>query len=404
MRAFVRKLGVGLGLALVILGVSAGMSGAAGGTAVPPAIHVAPQAGPPGLTFTLTGEHLTKGTTYNVLLCPKGDLGDVPCGYVGSYLGPLRQFTADASAQVPAGTTGVIPDVVAGSYAIEAFSGNAVVAFASFEVTAPTLSIAPASGAAGLSVTLSGQGFGPGASYTVCMLQPTDAACGYTGIAIGEFTVDASGSVPAGAHVAIPGSAPGGYKLGVFLKDGTPTIIASGQFTVTAPSLTLASAAAPGGSQIGATGSGYAPGREYLLCLVPAGATQCGGIGTYVARFTADSSGAMPAGTSAAIPTSAPGQYAIGILIPNSTATLLVSTPFRLLAGTPAPPTAATATPAPTSAPTVTVAPSAAPDGTSSADSGGSLLPLLLLIVLLVIAGVVFVLWRRRQQEAKKLA
>src|SRR5262245_57986611 len=106
MRASVRRLGAGLALLSMLLGWAAAIPASVRGGTPPPAIHVDPASGPPGQAFTLTGEHLTGGVTYELLICPLGDLAGTPCGYSGANLVGLPSFTALEDGTVPPGTTG----------------------------------------------------------------------------------------------------------------------------------------------------------------------------------------------------------------------------------------------------------------------------------------------------------
>ena len=201
MRLADRRSGAGLVLAVALLGSGLGGPGVLG--VVPQhAINVAPAAGAPGQSVTLTGEGLGPGLVYEVLVCPTGDVGATPCGYSGANLIGLGEFTADADGHIPAGTTGVIPNLLAGDYAIEVFSGSAVVGSGPFSVTAPTLTVSPGGGPSGLSVAVGGSAYAPGATYVICLVPEAEVACGGVGIPLADFTADGTGAVPPGCGPA----------------------------------------------------------------------------------------------------------------------------------------------------------------------------------------------------------
>jgi hypothetical protein len=399
MRAPGRRRWAGLALLSILVGGSAAVPILAdGATQAPPAIHVNPTSGPPGELFELTGEHLIGGTTYQVLICPKGDLAGTPCGYSGANLVGLSQLTTLQDGSVPAGTTARIPDLLAGPFAIEVIASSGVVASTPFDVLAPTLAATPDQGPSGWAVAFTGSGFGAGASFTICFVAVTEPNCGGSGIYLGEFTADASGGVPNATSVTIPGALPGEFKLGAFLKDNNAIVIAADAFRVVAPTLQLIASEGPAGMAIPADGAGYAAGAKYVICLVPAGAAQCGGVGTYIGTFTADGTGAIPDGTIARIPpTATAGGVSIGVLLADSTPVLLTSVPFAITAGTAPPATSAAATPgATTAAAAATPSPSGNGSPAASGDGGG-MLWLLLLLLVVVVGG--FLYWRRRSER-----
>ncbi len=91
-------------------------------------------------------------------------------------------------------------------------------------------------------VTLTGNGYAPSTTYTVCMVPVGTVDCGYTGdreetppgIYIGTFTADANGRIPSGVKVTIPLLPPGQESIGVFMPSGGFILIAQVQFTLTA--------------------------------------------------------------------------------------------------------------------------------------------------------------------------
>jgi hypothetical protein len=394
-----RRVVVALIVPLLFAAFVGGVPGASAADPTP-TIATAVDSGPPGLTLGISGAQFQAGTTYGLCLLPPDK---VQCGYFGSDLG---SFTADAGGSVPAGTRIRVPGVLAGSYHLVATAPGtaAIVAATVFSVTAPTLSLDPPAGPGGLVVAVTGSGYGPAAVYSLCIVPSGAVQCGGAGILLGDVTADGSGNLPAGTTVTIPGQLADSYDIGVMLKGAAlPNLITTEPFVEVGPTIALGPATGPGGTTAILTGAGLAPGGRYTVCIVPPAATRCGGAGTNLASFTADSSGAIPAGMTVTIPVGDPGAYPVGILLNDSTPFLLGSVTFARTAGT-APP--ATPPGEPTAAPGATPAaagsgglaspaPSAAP-AASDQGSGGTILWILVVLAIIAVIVVGLVVSRRR--------
>jgi hypothetical protein len=370
----------------------------------PPTLAVNPTSGPPGLPVAISGSGYAAGTTYGLCILPAGK---TKCGYEGANLiggAPAEHFTAASDGTVPTGTTGIIPDLPAGAYRIvsTAPGTGAIVAGSDFSVTAPTFGVDPATGPGGATATLAITGGAPTTAYTVCMTTSGLSGCGGTGIVLGNVTTDTTGALGAGTTVHVPGLATGSYEIGIYLANANDVFLASQSFAETAPTLSLSASSGAAGSMVTVSGTGYAAGASYQLCLVPAGATQCGGVGVDLVVFQADASGAIPANTTATMPAVPPASYDVVVLVASSTPWALVSQPYELGAGiatNPAPSLtpAATVAAAPALA---TVAPLASAAPTGSETGAGLGLPLVLIVILvLVVLAVAFWLSRRRRRE-----
>lgn len=399
LRSLAPRLGLGLLLSLGAVAAPAGSLAAAAATPAPPTIMPAVDAGPPGLAVPLTGDHFNAGTTYGLCLQPSGATAN--CGYAGSDLG---SFTADAGGNVPAGARFEVPNVLAGTFQVLATApGTAeVVAAAPFSVTSPSLALDSNAGPAGLVVTVSGTGYGPGAAYILCIAATGAPQCGGAGIDLGRVTADASGALPAGTTVTIPGQLPASYTIGIRLDaGGIPYLIATVPFVEVSPTMLLNPAGGPGGTLATITGAGLAPGAKYVVCIVAPAQSQCGGAGTNLGAFTADAGGAVPAGTTVVIPLGDPGDYPVGILLADSQPFLIGSVTFSRTAGT-APPVSSTGPSAPgDSSPALSPAaaspsPSAAP-ASSEQGGGGPIVWILLALGIVAIIVIGLVLARRRQ-------
>lgn len=360
-------------------------------------ISVSPTSGAPGQTFTISGSGYAAGTTYGLCILP-ADKGK--CGFDGADIAAPSSFAAAAGGVIPTGTSGRVPNLLAGAYKVASFAPDGVIiATTPFTVTAPVLSIVPTSGASGTKATLTLSGGAPNTSYTVCA-DPLDVpACGGVGIEMGDFTTDASGVFPAGTVVRIPDQLPATYHIGIHIQNGGATLIATADFVETAPTITLGISGGPAGTVITVTGTGFAPGATYQLCLVSGDANQCGGAGTILGGFEAGPTGAIPDGLTVTAPAANPAADLVGVLLVDSAPWLLASAPFALGAGTAVPAvTPPTQTPASTPvAATPTPAPSSAPAG---AESGGGTFPWVLLVILLIVVVALAFWYSRRRRES----
>jgi hypothetical protein len=213
-------------------------------------VSVAPESGPSGLLVTLAGSGYFPGARYQVCV---GAFGNKSCGFEyvsAAYIttidefATLGNFTADSAGKIPAGMRMAIPDLFGRSYSIGVARDGESVFFTSttFTVESPALSIGVVTVGPRANVTLTGTGYAPSTTYTVCMVPVGTVDCGYTGdreetppgIYIGTFTADAKGSIPPGTKVTIPLLPPGQESIGVFIPSGGFILIAQVQFTLTA--------------------------------------------------------------------------------------------------------------------------------------------------------------------------
>jgi hypothetical protein len=213
-------------------------------------LSVTPGHGPSGLDVNLAGNGYVPGVTYQVCI---GGYGNATCGFrytSADYLttidefAMLGSFVADSAGSIPAGTTVTVPDLFGGTYLIGVVPDGKGVFFVSapFKVEPPTLSVGLVTVAAGASVTLTGGGYAPSTTYTVCFVPVGTVDCGYTGdreetppgFHLGTFAADAAGSIPSGTVMVIPLRPPGQYAIGVFQVSGGYILISEVQFTVTA--------------------------------------------------------------------------------------------------------------------------------------------------------------------------
>lgn len=228
-------------------------SSSSGSTAPIPtsaSLAVTPATGPSGLAVTISGAGYVPGVKYQVCV----GTGNSDCGYEyssGGYpanigrFATLGSFTADSAGSIPTGTTVTIPDLFGGDYSIGVvpYSQEAFFVSAPFTVVAPTLFLSASAAAAGSSLTLTGSGYAPSTTYTVCVVPSGTVDCAYSGdreeeppgYLVGNFTADAGGNIPPGTTVTTPSQPPIQAAVGVFLPSAGNILISETQFTVTAP-------------------------------------------------------------------------------------------------------------------------------------------------------------------------
>lgn len=154
---------------------------------------------------------------------------------------------------------------------------------------------------AGACTTLTSTGWAPN---TAVAFQLTDASGAPVGSPL-TVTTDATGAVPAGTCLPVPaGTAPGDYTVVGTDPSGTT---GTGSVTVYDPALTAQSPVAPGDCSA-LTSTGWIPGTTVTFQLTDASGASVGSPVT----ATADTSGAIPAGTCVPIPAgTAPGSYTV---------------------------------------------------------------------------------------------
>lgn len=211
-------------------------------------LSVTPATGPSGLVATISGAGYVPGVKYQVCLG-----GNSTCGLEyssGGYIAnigkfaTLGSFTADSAGRVPSGTTVTIPDLFGGDYSIGVvpYGQEAFFVSAAFFVVTPTLFLSATAAAAGSSLTLTGSGYAPSTTYTVCVVPSGTVDCAYSGdreeeppgYLVGSFTADAGGNIPAGTKVTTPLQPPIQAAVGVFMPSAGNILISETQFTVTA--------------------------------------------------------------------------------------------------------------------------------------------------------------------------
>jgi len=219
---------------------------------VVPTITLSPTAAPAGNTVTLSGSPFA--ATSKLSLALNGT-------YLQLYTSGVAGATTSGAGAIPASVTFTIPATTAGgSYTItvadEATPTNNTQT-ASFTVTSPTMTLTPSTGAAGITVTITGAGWLPSVSAGTISWGTTILSSGLTTGGPGLT----NGKIVSGNTFTVPQVPAGNYTVTV--SDGVESLSAT--FTVATAAISLNAATAQVGDVINVTGSGFNPGITMTL-------------------------------------------------------------------------------------------------------------------------------------------
>ena len=168
-----------------------------------PTLTLNPTSGPPGTVVTVSGANYVPSGTVTIKFDSTTEL----------------TLTATGTGSLPSGGNSfVMPTATSGSHIVTASDGTNS-ATATSTVTIPTLTLSPASGIVGMSVTVSGSNYVPSSAITIK----------YNGATVASTTATSSGAIPTGVTFAVPAS-----PLGVNTVTATDSYqnSASATFTV----------------------------------------------------------------------------------------------------------------------------------------------------------------------------
>ncbi|MGN8027357.1 LPXTG cell wall anchor domain-containing protein [Microbacterium sp. 22242] len=223
----------------------------------------------------------------------------------GAPVGTAVTVTTGADGAVPAGTVLAVPAVSApGAYTVTGTDANGAKASAPVEVTAAIAAGIDATGPvpAGGQTTVTGAGWTPGDSVG---LQLVDPAGQHVGAPV-TVTAAADGTLPAGTTLPIPDDAAAGM-FSVTATDPATGDTDTATFAVYHPTLAATGPVHPGGSTT-VSGDGWQPLTAVTLQLTDSAGNPAGAAVT----VTTDALGAIPAGTTVAVPADAvPGDFTV---------------------------------------------------------------------------------------------
>ncbi len=272
-----------------------------------PGLFVTPQAGGPGTAIQVTGNDFGVGETVNIYWNYNGAgtgtlIGTAITDSTGSFT-----VNKNVPSSVSLGTGGIsIAGIGQTSKTIGIYK---------FTFYAPTLALAPLSGSAKISLTVSAYGFKGGEKVSIFWNNGT--------IATSVGTTDIHGYL-APKSIKVPAStAPGSYPVKVL---GQSThISATNTYTVVAPSSSLSLSTGPVGVRVKVTGQGYAPGETVNILWNYTGPST----GTLVATGKAGFSGTVAINFN--VPAAATAAYSVAAL--GVTSTSVTQNTFTLANG-----------------------------------------------------------------------
>jgi hypothetical protein len=278
-------------------------------TVTSPSVTLSPTSGVLGTVITITGSGFAINTAGVVWFDSNVD-GAVDPGE------PQASVTTTAAGAIPAGIILTVPAVAPGTYPVRADipPGVPVEASASFTVPSPGVTLSPTSGVPGTVITITGSGFAINTAGVVWFDSNGDDV-----IDPGEpqvlVTTTATGAIPAGIILTVPGVAPSTYLVQADIPSGVP-VEASASFTVPSPSVTLSPTSGVLGTVITITGSGFAINTAGVVSF-DTNRNSVLDPGEPRVLVTTTAAGAIPAGIILTVPAVAPGTYPVRADIPS---------------------------------------------------------------------------------------
>ena len=193
-------------------------------------------------------------------------------------------------------------------------------ASALFTVT-ETLTINPTASSAPVSITMEGIGYGNGLTYAFCLSTTPDGAVPTCATTAQTFKSTATGTIPTGTAVAVPGSLATAYNTYYVVISPTAitnTAIIDAQFTIPPPTLNInpATYSHTTGGSVALSGSGFAASTAYTVCMSGPATPPTIGCNGATGGFTSTATGAIPAGATFTAPTiGAAGTYYVLVYI-----------------------------------------------------------------------------------------
>ncbi|MGD0353362.1 MAG: hypothetical protein ABSB38_07695, partial [Dehalococcoidia bacterium] len=182
-------------------------------------------------------------------------------------------------------------------------------------VQAQTLSLSPTFGAPGTGITITGSAFTPSTAGWVWFDSDGDSVRDATEPQV-PVTTTAAGAIPPGTTLAIPTVTPGIYQVRADIPVGVPIEAATGFTVLPIPSITLSPITGAPGTGITITGSAFTPSTAGWIWFDSNGDSVKDPTEPQIS-VTTTAAGAIPSGTTLAIPTVNPGIYQVRADIPS---------------------------------------------------------------------------------------
>jgi hypothetical protein len=193
-------------------------------------ISLSPSSGAIGVTVTVSGSNFLSTSPLTV-----------------TYDGvTVDTSTSTGSGALPSGVTFIVPASAFGGHVVMVTDGYGNYATATFTMNVASISLSPATGPVGTSVTVSGQGFAASSAIT--------ATFGGSAVTLSGVTSTGSSGSFSGATFTVPSSSAGSKS--VVITDAS-SHFGSATFTITTPSISLNPANGDVGTVVTVTGSNF---------------------------------------------------------------------------------------------------------------------------------------------------
>jgi hypothetical protein len=292
--------GASPGVYYVVVSLASTVEGYAEFTITSAVLTITPTSGPVGAVVTLSGTMFLANEQYSYCFSPTA----------GTCTGSPPQFMANASGDIPAGTTLVVPFSPYGGYFVDVVQSGILVADAGFAVNA-SLSLSPSTGPVGSAVTAVGTGLDATTGYLLTWAGAETVCTGATN-STGSFSC--TFGVPATAQ----GPALATASVGTQQPSATFTVV---------PSLLLDPDSGMVAAAFEASGEGYGAGVDYSVEWNGSGFL-CGGTTTNLGAF--ECSGTVPSEPAGTYPVNGTGGrvYAIATFTVVASVSLSDTTGF----------------------------------------------------------------------------
>ncbi|MFA4917385.1 MAG: GEVED domain-containing protein, partial [Syntrophales bacterium] len=301
-----------------------------------PALTPAPTSGSPGTIVTITGTNFPLSTAGTIWFDTNGnnsfDAGE-----------PQAAATTTAAGALPAGVIITVPvTATPGAYTVRAdiANGGALEASATFTVSAPAITLSPATGVSDTIITITGSGFITNTAGTIWFDSDGNSAINGSEPQV-SVTTTTTGTLPAGITLSAPVAGAGPYQVRADIAIGG-AIEASSTFTVPTLGLALSPTSGAAGTVVTITGNGFTPGTAGTIWFDTNGNNSIDG-GEIGVSVNTTAAGALPALTTLTVPAAAAGTYPVRFDIATdgtveASAIFTVPTPALTLAPVSGPP------------------------------------------------------------------
>lgn len=215
------------------------------------ALSLSPVSGPGKTQVLLTGMSMTPNSYIDTTTTPSGLLFNG-----AAWAGAPANIKTDSSGTIFPTTMYVPMSLAVGTYTVQATDKGGLIAYGTFAVTQPTITLSPTTGAINSSLTITGSGWLPG-TISGSTVTITFSYTGSSGAETTTVTTVPDGNGNIAAAITVPADAMAGPAT-VTAQDLDNNSAASATFTVPGAYITVAPSSGAAGTTVAVTGSGFA--------------------------------------------------------------------------------------------------------------------------------------------------